>query len=118
MTNMENKVPAAVLAKDIKIERIKLLFRNVFSYAIIVKSIGQNVTAPLFAAAFPLKEIANRLISGNKQISATRTKKIVLHITNIFLLNDTRRISDSFPKRFYSLQICKPAYKQLLSTAN
>ena len=47
---------------------------------------GQKVTAPLFAALFPLKEIASRFQSGRMQSSAMVTRKIVLQTTNTFLL--------------------------------
>ena len=51
---------------------------------------GQKVTAPLFAALFPLKEIASRFQSGRMQSSAMVTRKIVLQTTNTFLLVDVR----------------------------
>ena len=73
-------------------ERIKLLLLKVFSYAIMVKSMGQKVTAPLLAAAFPLREIANRFTSGRMHSSAMIIRNVVLHTTNIFLLSDVRLI--------------------------
>lgn len=92
MTAILTAVPTAVRANEIISERTKLLFWKVFWYAITVKSIGQKVTLPLFAAAFPLKDIAKRFKSGRKHKSANVHKKMVLKTTNIFLLKDALRM--------------------------
>ena len=92
ITNMLSSVPRTVLATAIMIERIKFAFWNVFWYASTVKSIGQKVTCPLFAAALPLNEMANRFTSGSTQISAINTKNTVFSTINIFLAVETRLI--------------------------
>jgi hypothetical protein len=82
ITNILSPVPKTVLEIAITIDRKKLAFWKVFSYAVAVNSTGQNVTRPPFAAALPLKDIARRLTSGNTQESDKNSRKVILKSEN------------------------------------
>ena len=67
--------PSTTLAMVIPKDWKYCLLESMYSYAAVLKPLGQNVTALASTMDLALKEMANRLISGSRQVRLRNPKR-------------------------------------------